>query len=103
MSSALRFFFAGLPVAVYRLTNLQHLEAANNQITDVDLSITQLVNLNVLDLSNNSLTRIPFEMGHMTTLRQLSLQGNILKAIPRNVLDKNIDFLLNYLRNKIPA
>eukprot|EP00955_Chlamydomonas_euryale_P013647 146845-Chlamydomonas_euryale.AAC.5 len=61
------------------------------------------VRLEELDLSNNELNTLSPYMGMLPALRSLILDGNPLRTIRRPILDKGTAYLLQYLRDRIPA
>ncbi|CAH2216687.1 jg18179, partial [Pararge aegeria aegeria] len=64
--------FTKIPRCVYDLDKLEILLAAENQISEINVSsdaLARLKKLAVLDLTNNSIVTVPPELGNFTHLR----------------------------------
>lgn len=79
---------------IRHLSDLEILNASNNNMTGVPAEIGQLSKLRILNLSNNQLTGLPYELGNLKNLETLNISGNdyseldldiILKSLPKNV------------------
>lgn len=98
--------FSNLPRCIYEMDKLEILLAADNQITEVNVSsdaLARLKNLAVLDLRNNSIMTVPPELGNFTQLRSLELMGNCFRQPRHAILEKGTHTLLSYLRDRIPS
>ncbi len=65
-----------LPAEIRFLSQLEVLDASDNNMTGVPAEVGQLKRLKILDLSNNQLTGLPLELGQLTQLETLDLRGN---------------------------
>ena len=65
-----------------RLTDMQELMLAYNNLTRLPVGVSRLGCLRVLDLFNNRLQTLPDEIGKLTGLMQLDLYGNQLTTLP---------------------
>ena len=68
-----------------RLTKLQQLSLAENQLTTVPESLGQLTQLQELWLDNNRLTSVPESLGRLTQLHELWLSENRLESVPESL------------------
>jgi len=94
----------GFPPDVAVLPKLRILKLSGNKIVAVPEEIGRTcVRLEELDLSNNELNTLSPYMGMLPALRSLILDGNPLRTIRRPILDKGTAYLLQYLRDRIPA
>ncbi|CAH2234400.1 jg21204 [Pararge aegeria aegeria] len=91
---------------VYNKNKLEILLAAENQISEINVSsdaLARLKKLAVLDLTNNSIVTVPPELGNFTHLRSLELMGNCFRQPRHAVLTKGTASILSYLRDRIPS
>jgi Leucine-rich repeat (LRR) protein len=65
-----------LPAEIRKLTNLELLDASDNNMTGIPAEIGQLSKLRVADFSNNDLSGLPMEIGNLNNLETLDLRGN---------------------------
>jgi len=66
----------------FALPALQHLDLANNHLSQFTLAPGALPALQHLDLSSNQLSALPKSLGQCTTLKHLNLAGNALAQVP---------------------
>ena len=96
--------FNTIPKEVFEVKQLQTLLLANNQISEIDVSgLLKLKTLQSLDLSNNSIARIPPELGNVSWLKSLSLDGNSFRSPRPQIMMKGTQYILEYLRDRIPT
>lgn len=79
---------------IRQLTNLEVLNASNNQMTGIPAEIGQLKHLRILDLSNNVLTGLPYELGNLKTLEVLNISGN-------NYSEEDLNFIIKKLPSSV--
>lgn len=65
-----------LPAEIRKLTNLEVLNASNNNMTGIPAEIGQLSKLIVANFSNNDISGLPLEIGNLSNLETLDLRGN---------------------------
>lgn len=65
-----------LPAEIRKLTNLETLNASDNNMTGIPAEIGQLSHLKVANFSNNNISGLPLEIGNLTKLEMLDLRGN---------------------------
>lgn len=65
-----------LPAEIRKLTKLEYLYAANNQLTGIPAEIGQLSSLKAMDFSHNNLSGLPLEISNLKNLETLDLRGN---------------------------
>ena len=95
--------FSKIPTSLYELPKLQTLLMTNNQLTEIDVEgLMQLKTLHSLDVSNNSIGHVPPTLGNVEWLKNLQLEGNIFRNPRPALLGKGTQFLLSYLRDRIP-
>ncbi|ETV92615.1 hypothetical protein H310_13069 [Aphanomyces invadans] len=82
-----------------RLVNLFQLSVADNKLVSLG-NLYHLPKLTSLSIENNSLTQIPGELGLMK-LKTLAMNGNPQRTVRMATLNKGIDDLLLFLRNKL--
>jgi Leucine-rich repeat (LRR) protein len=75
-----------LQAEIRQLSNLKTLNLSHNSMTGVPAEIGQLQHLQILDLSNNQLTGLPYELGNLTNLQVLNLSGNNYSALDLNII-----------------
>lgn len=86
-----------LPESIGNLSNLTHLDVADNQLVSLPNSISNLSNLICLNLSNNQITSLPDNIANLPKLQTLNLSFNELTYLPasignfRELLDLNLD------------
>ena len=79
------------------LYNLQELNLADKQLSEIPTEIGNLTNLQSLYLSGNQLSEIPTEIGNLTNLQNLDLSGNQLTELPREIGNlTNLEYLYLY-------
>jgi len=71
-----------VPVELGKLTNLTMLLLHKNQFGSVPAELGKLTKLTVLDVSRNQLTSVPAELGNLTELTELDLRDNELTRVP---------------------
>src|SRR3989339_277756 len=71
---------------IRHLQNLKVLKANNNNMTGVPAEIGQLQNLEILDLSNNELTGLPYELGNLKKIKILNISGNNYSTLDLNII-----------------
>lgn len=74
-----------LPPDFAKLTSLQHLDMAANNLKNID-PICSLCNLSILDLSMNDLASLPPQFGNLAKLRDLNLDNCCFAEFPRTLL-----------------
>ncbi|XP_043667723.1 leucine-rich repeat-containing protein 40-like [Vespula pensylvanica] len=95
--------FTELPEDIYEISTLETLEANDNLIANIDVSLLKkLKRLAILNLANNNIDNVPAELGNLTNIRSLILFGNCFKNPRQAILAKSTDEILAYLRNRIP-
>lgn len=65
-----------LPAEIRKLTNLEVMNASNNNMTGIPAEIGQLSKLKVANFSNNDISGLPLEIGNLSSLETLDLRGN---------------------------
>jgi Leucine-rich repeat (LRR) protein len=65
-----------LPAEIRKLTNLEVLNASDNEMTGIPAEIGQLSKLRVANFANNKITGLPLEIGNLRKLETLDLRGN---------------------------
>lgn len=80
------------------LKSLTLLEARNNAILSLPLSLGKLGNLSKLDLSNNMLTDLPKSVGGLKNLTVLEVRGNNFEDGLSH--RKSLPSLLKYIQEK---
>lgn len=65
-----------LPAEIRKLSNLEVLNASNNNMTGIPAEIGQLSKLKVVNFSNNDISGLPLEIGNLSNLETLDLRGN---------------------------
>ncbi|QDK79030.1 leucine-rich repeat protein [Spirosoma sp. KCTC 42546] len=70
---------------IWKLTNLQNLNIANNQLVSLPEELGRLTHLETLAAYNNKLTQLPASIGRLVNLRLLSLQANQLEQLPEEL------------------
>ena len=74
-----------LPESLRKLTQLEQLSLANNNLTVLPDWLCELSHLQVLILDNNRLLSIPKSLGELTKLRILSIDNNKLDKLPDSI------------------
>jgi len=96
--------FSTIPQPIFELKSLQTLLIANNQISNIDVDgLLKVKTLHTLDLSNNNIARIPPQLGNVTWLKSLTLDGNSFRAPRPQIMMKGTQYILGYLRDRIPT
>ncbi|XP_062449583.1 leucine-rich repeat-containing protein 47 [Rhea pennata] len=72
---------------------LSRLEAADNEVAELDAGIAALPALKSLDVSNNQLTELPAELADCPRLKEVNFRGNRLK-------DKRLEKMVNGCQTK---
>jgi len=84
-----------IPETIRELKNLQKLYLGANQIKEIPEAIGELKNLQELDLMWNQIREIPKEIGELKNLQKLHLFDNQLTEIPESIGElKNLQELL---------
>lgn len=65
-----------LPAEIRKLTNLEVLTAADNNMTGIPAEIGQLSKLKTANFANNNISGLPLEIGNLKNLETLDLRGN---------------------------
>lgn len=65
-----------LPAEIRQLSNLEVLDASDNNLTGIPAEIGQLTKLKTIDFSNNDISGLPLELGNLTNLETLDLRVN---------------------------
>lgn len=81
-----------LPGEIRKLTNLEVLNASDNNLTGIPAEIGQLSKLRVANFANNDISGLPMEIGNLSNLETLDLRGN------PNVSNQD----LSQIQSKIP-
>ncbi|XP_066932764.1 leucine-rich repeat-containing protein 40-like [Clytia hemisphaerica] len=96
--------FTTMPKPMFEMKSLQTILMANNQLSDIDVDgLLQLKTVQTLDLSNNNIARIPPQLGNVEWLKSLNLDGNSFRSPRPQILMKGTQFILGYLRDRIPT
>ena len=96
--------FSTMPKPLFDMKSLQTVLLANNQIADIDVDgLLKLKTLQVLDLSNNSIVKIPPQLGNVSWLKSLTLDGNSFRSPRPQIMMKGTQYILDYLRDRIPS
>jgi len=74
-----------LPDCIMKLDQLETLQMANNQISEIPSSVANLTKLRRLSLDRNLLKHLPPEMSRLTNLESLLLRNNQIQQLPENV------------------
>lgn len=62
--------FTELPEDIYEISTLETLEANDNLIANIDVSLLKkLKRLAILNLANNNIDNVPAELGNLTNIR----------------------------------
>lgn len=65
-----------LPAEIGKLSNLETLDASDNNLTGVPAEVGQLSKLRVINFANNDISGLPLELGNLSKLETLDLRGN---------------------------
>jgi len=84
-----------IPLEIFTLDNLEHLELTNNEFQNLPCEISQLKNLKELNLSKNEITSLPKEIGQLKNLKTLYLKNNKITSLPKEI--GNLERLENLL------
>ena len=96
--------FSSIPKVIFSLPKLETLLISGNQISEIDVDgLLKLKKLQILDLSNNSISRIPPQLGNVSWLKSISLEGNSFRQPRPQIMAKGTQFILEYLRDRIPT
>lgn len=79
-------FLTALPAEISQLSNLEKLDAANNQIRTLPAEIGQVAQLEELRLNGNPISTLPVEMSNLSYLVSLDMNGCQLQTIPEKCL-----------------
>lgn len=66
----------------FRLSSLQHLSVANNQLIELPVEMCALIRLEEFHVAGNQLTSLPLEFGFLVNLEKLYLQKNKIRELP---------------------
>lgn len=86
-------FTGSLPAEIRKLTNLEVLIAADNNMTGIPAEIGQLSKLRTVNFANNNLSGLPQEIGKLKNLELLDLRGN------PNISKYDVSIIQNYIPN----
>ena len=93
-----------LSTAVFSYTHLTALYLNNNNLSHIPIELGKLSNLSHLDISSNRLTMLhPMAIGNLQRLEQLNLVNNPMKSPPTAVVDRGIQAVMQYLRERLPT
>ncbi|KAJ6731971.1 LEUCINE-RICH REPEAT-CONTAINING [Salix purpurea] len=94
-----------LPEDLENLVNLEVLNVSQNfqYLETLPFSIGLLLSLVELDVSYNKITALPDSMGCLRKLKKLSVEGNPLISPPMEVVEGGVDFVREYLSEKMNA
>ena len=81
-----------LPAEIRKLSNLEILNASDNNMTGIPAEIGQLSKLRIANFANNNISGLPLEIGNLKNLETLDLRGN------PHVSTRDLD----QIRSKIP-
>lgn len=96
--------FTKIPPELFQCPKLQTLLLANNQVAEIDVpGLMTLKTLQCLDLANNSIARVPPELGRVEWLKNLLLEGNCFRNPRPQIMVNGTQFILAYLRDRIPT
>lgn len=65
-----------LPGEIRMLSNLEVLDASDNNLTGIPAEIGQLSKLRTANFANNNISGLPLEIGNLKNLETLDLRGN---------------------------
>ncbi|XP_066449294.1 volume-regulated anion channel subunit LRRC8D-like isoform X2 [Eleutherodactylus coqui] len=74
-----------LPPSIELLRNLEELSISHNHLENLPVSLFNLVRLRHLDVSYNRIRLIPPEVGHLTRLETLAMIYNQISSLPRQL------------------
>jgi hypothetical protein len=94
----------------FRLSSLQHLSVANNQLIELPVEMCALIRLEEFHVAGNQLTSLPLEFGFLVNLEKLYLQKNKIRELPEvfeylflfiliNLTVQNYSFMLTTFTN----
>lgn len=86
-----------LPDTINQLINLEHLNVADNQLTQIK-SISCMTNLRLLNIRNNiQLTQLPMQLSTCNSLVDIDLDVDLMEWPPINICQLGTRSILNYL------
>lgn len=96
--------FREIPRITFTFTKLQVLDASDNFMKDIDMSLSTLTNMREIDISHNLLTgSLPCFWSNMPNLINLNISKNKVTAIPASIeLAKSL-MKLNVSENEITS
>lgn len=95
---------SSLPASVFSgLTSLRVLDLSYNAIVYLPAEMSHLLFLHTLLLINNSIRELPVELGKLFRLEKLAIEGNPLQDPPQDILDKGVQPIVAYLRDRMPG
>ena len=65
-----------LPAEIRKLTNLEVIDASDNNMTGIPAEIGQLSKLRIANFANNNISGLPMEIGNLKNLETFDLRGN---------------------------
>uniref|UniRef100_A0ACD5ZIZ0 Uncharacterized protein n=1 Tax=Avena sativa TaxID=4498 RepID=A0ACD5ZIZ0_AVESA len=93
----------GLPSAFGDLAALESLDLSSNfsDMHDLPASFGNLLRLRELDLSNNQIHELPDCFGRLDRLERLSLDHNPIAVPPKDVVDKGVGAVKEYMAKRL--
>lgn len=86
-----------LPDTINQLINLEHLNVADNQLTQIK-SISCMTNLRILNIRNNvQLTQLPMQLSTCDSLVDIDLDTDQMEWPPKHICQLGTMAILNYL------
>eukprot|EP00056_Hartaetosiga_gracilis_P011766 m.180444 g.180444 ORF g.180444 m.180444 type:complete len:2139 (+) comp13576_c0_seq4:54-6470(+) len=74
-----------LPLALWGLLSLKHLDISANKVTKLPITLCCLRSLLTLNLSNNYIHHLPDSIQHLENLKELLLGGNRGLVLPKSI------------------
>jgi hypothetical protein len=71
-----------LPPVIGRLTHLERLDVAQNNLSSLPNTVDGLINLKRLNISSNTFTHLPNQVTNLIKLTHLDLSGNLCEQLP---------------------
>ncbi|KAM5148525.1 volume-regulated anion channel subunit LRRC8D [Mantella aurantiaca] len=75
-----------VPIEINNLQNLQHLYVTGNKVDILPNTLFKCIKLRTLCLGQNCITSIPEKIGHLVQLTHLELKGNCLDRLPSQII-----------------
>lgn len=93
-----------LPDSIGNLRQLRHLDASNNQLTELPPELSMCVYLKNLLLFDNNIQTLPSELGSLYQLEMLGIEGNPLEpTMKHEIMERGTKALIHLLREQAPV